>query len=60
VVLGTAGAYLDDLGELGQVPVAHLTVTAIGVPLVAAGLGWLLAGRQPAAIAPGAVRLGHL
>jgi putative ABC transport system permease protein len=58
VLLGAAGAYLaliagynDDLGALGRVPVAHLAVTVIGLPLAAAAVGWLLAGREPSALA---------
>jgi putative ABC transport system permease protein len=58
VLLGAAGAYLallagynDDLGALGRVPVAHLAVTVIGLPLTAAAIGWLLAGREPSTLA---------
>jgi putative ABC transport system permease protein len=58
VLLGTIGAYLaliagyhDDLGALSRVPVGHLTVTLVGLPVTAAAAGWLLAGREPAALA---------
>lgn len=58
VVLGTAGAYLglvaalaSRLDTLRPVPVLHLVTVAAGVPLVAAVAGWLLAGRQPPALA---------
>jgi putative ABC transport system permease protein len=58
VLLGAAGAYLallagynDDLGALGRVPVAHLALTVIGLPLTAAAVGWLLAGREPSTLA---------
>jgi putative ABC transport system permease protein len=58
VLLGGAGAYLallagyhDDLGALGRVPVAHLAVTVVGLPLTAAAVGWLLAGREPSTLA---------
>ena len=58
VLLGTAGAYLallagyqDDLGALGRVPVAHLAVIVVGLPVTAAAVGWLLAGREPSALA---------
>jgi putative ABC transport system permease protein len=58
VLLGAAGAYLaliagynDDLGALGRVPVADLAVTVIGLPLTAAAVGWLLAGREPSTLA---------
>lgn len=61
VVLGTAGAYvvlagayLGNLGDLVHVPVAQLTVIAVGVPVMAASAAWLLAGREPAALARGA------
>jgi putative ABC transport system permease protein len=54
VILGLAGAYLAlvaayhaDLGRLVPVPLAQLLPLAIGTPLVAAGVGWLLAGREP-------------
>ena len=60
-VLGTAAAYLgsaaysfgnqrDGLGELASVPVWNLLVILVGLPLVAAVAGWLLAGREPSAI----------
>jgi putative ABC transport system permease protein len=58
VALGTACAYLTlvagfrgDLGDLTPVPVAHLALIATGTPLAAAAAGWLLAGREPSAIA---------
>jgi putative ABC transport system permease protein len=57
-LLGVAGAYVvllalyyDDLGYLSDVPVLHLTLAVIGVPLAATAAGWLLAGREPPAIA---------
>ena len=53
-VLGTVGAYaaliasyLHDLAPLGRVPVVHLAVVLVGLPVVAAVAGWLLAGREP-------------
>jgi putative ABC transport system permease protein len=58
VLLGTIGAYLaliagyhDDLGALSRVPVGHLTVILVGLPVTAAAAGWVLAGREPAALA---------
>jgi putative ABC transport system permease protein len=33
------------------VPGLHLVLIGIGVPLAAAAAGWLLAGREPSAIA---------
>jgi putative ABC transport system permease protein len=58
VLLGAIGAYLaliagyhSDLGALGRVPVGHLTVTLVGLPVTAAAAGWLLAGREPPALA---------
>lgn len=58
VLIGTAGAYLAitavharDIGALIPVPGLHLVLIGIGVPLAAAAAGWLLAGREPAAIA---------
>jgi putative ABC transport system permease protein len=53
-LLGTAGAYLAliaayraDLGKLADPPMANLLALVVGVPIVAAGAGWLLAGREP-------------
>jgi putative ABC transport system permease protein len=58
VVLGTAGAYVAlmaghvrDLGELTPIPVVHLAAIIVGTPAAAAGAGWLLAGREPSALA---------
>jgi putative ABC transport system permease protein len=61
-VLGTAAAYvaaigysfdnhLDGLSSLSSVPVGNLLIILIGMPLIAAAAGWLLAGREPPAIA---------
>jgi putative ABC transport system permease protein len=57
-LLGVAGAYVvltamyyDDLGYLNDVPVLYLGLAVLGVPLAAAAAGWLLAGREPPAIA---------
>jgi putative ABC transport system permease protein len=55
---GAAGAYLalaagyrSDPGVLSHPPVLYLAITILGVPAAAALTGWLLAGRQPPAIA---------
>jgi putative ABC transport system permease protein len=57
-LLGVAGAYVmmlalyyDDLGYLSDVPVFYLALAVVGVPLVAATAGWVLAGREPPTIA---------
>jgi len=61
-VLGTVVAYiaaiafswdnsLDGLGELRNVPVSNLLLLLVGMPLIAAVASWLLAGREPSAIA---------
>jgi putative ABC transport system permease protein len=57
-LLGVAGAYvalaatyLDDLGYLSRIPVLSLVFIVLGVPLIATAVGWLLAGREPPAIA---------
>ncbi|HEX9357332.1 MAG TPA: FtsX-like permease family protein [Streptosporangiaceae bacterium] len=61
-VLGTVAAYtaaigyawdnkLDSLSELTSVPTTSLLLILVGMPLAAAVAGWLLAGREPAAIA---------
>ncbi len=61
-VLGTFAAYVGVIGwirnnslnggisALANVPIDNLLVVLIGMPLVAAPFGWLLAGRQPPAI----------
>ena len=61
-LLGVAGAYLtlmatyyDDLGYLGRVPAVSLVLIIVGVPLTAAVAGWLLAGREPPALARPAI-----
>jgi putative ABC transport system permease protein len=58
VVIGIAGAclgllavYRHDLAVFGRVPVGFPLGIVIGTPLVAAIAGWLLAGREPPAIA---------
>jgi putative ABC transport system permease protein len=61
-VVGTAGGYLaaigffstnrlDQLSELDSVPVAALLWILLGMPLIAMAVSWLLAGREPPAIA---------
>jgi putative ABC transport system permease protein len=54
-VLGIAGAYLalaaGRLSNLTPLPLVDLALIAFGTPLVAAGAGWLFAGREPAALA---------
>jgi putative ABC transport system permease protein len=61
-LLGVAGSYLalaatyhDDLAYLGRIPVFSLVFIVVGVPLTASVAGWLLAGREPIAIARSAV-----
>ncbi|HUG32820.1 MAG TPA: FtsX-like permease family protein [Acidimicrobiia bacterium] len=57
-LLGTAGAYVgfaagyaDDLATLLPLPLFHLLVVVIGLPVVATVAGWLVAGREPATLA---------
>jgi putative ABC transport system permease protein len=61
-VIGTAAAYigsiayswdnrLDGLGSLRNIPATNLLLILVGMPLAATVIGWLLAGREPAAIA---------
>jgi len=61
-VLGTAAGYLaaiayssknslDGLSSLSSVPAKNLLIILVGMPLIAAAGGWLLAGREPAAMA---------
>jgi putative ABC transport system permease protein len=61
-LLGVAGAYLalaatyfDDLDYLARIPVLPLVLIAVGLPLAATAAGWLLAGREPPAIARTAI-----
>jgi putative ABC transport system permease protein len=61
-LLGVAGAYLalaatylNDIGYLSRIPVLYLVLTVVGVPLTATAAGWLLAGREPPAIARPAI-----
>ena len=61
-ILGTVAAYtaavgyawdnkLDSLSELTSVPTTSLLLILVGMPVAAAVAGWLLAGREPAAMA---------
>jgi putative ABC transport system permease protein len=57
-MLGTFGAYLallawyrSQLHLLSHPPVVDLVVIIVGLPLAAVVGGWLLAGREPPAIA---------
>ena len=61
-VVGVVGGYLaaigffrsnslDGLSSLTSIPVTNLLVILVGMPLAAAVLGWLLAGRDPGGIA---------
>ena len=61
-LLGVTGAYLmltatyyDKLDYLGRIPVLYLALMVIGIPLAAIAAGWLLAGREPTAIARPAI-----
>ncbi|MFI5064716.1 MAG: FtsX-like permease family protein [Streptosporangiales bacterium] len=60
-VLGTVAAYaaaigyawdnqLDGLSELTSVPTVSLLLMLVGMPLIAALVGWLLAGREPSGL----------
>ncbi len=60
-VLGTVAAYvgaigyawdnpLDGLSELSSVPTTQLLFILVGMPVIAAVVGWLMAGREPSAI----------
>ena len=57
-LLGIAGAYLGltagfarNLGALTPIPVVHLSVIAVGLPLAATLAGWLVSGRTAGNIA---------
>jgi putative ABC transport system permease protein len=60
-VLGTVAAYvaaigyawdnpLDGLSELSNVPTQQLVFVLVGMPVIAAVVGWLMAGREPSVI----------
>jgi putative ABC transport system permease protein len=62
VLLGVGGAYLalgatyyDKLDYLGRIPVLYLLLMVVGIPVAAAAAGWLLAGREPPAVARPAI-----
>ena len=42
---------LDGLSSLTSIPVANLLIILLGMPLFAAVMGWLLAGREPLGMA---------
>jgi len=44
------GSQLDGLSSLTSIPVTNLLLILVGMPVLATGLGWLLAGRDPAGI----------
>ncbi|HEX6236885.1 MAG TPA: FtsX-like permease family protein [Acidimicrobiales bacterium] len=55
--LGMAGAYAalgagyaDDIGALTPVPIVNLATIAVGLPLLAATIGWVLAGKEPTSL----------
>ena len=62
-LLGTLGGYVGTIGwlrsnslnggisALGNVPVGNLLLLLLGMPALAAIVGWLFAGREPAAMA---------
>lgn len=58
LVIGVGGAYLavvaayrTDLDRLVPIPVGPILALAVGLPLTATAVGWLLAGREPTAFA---------
>jgi hypothetical protein len=38
------------LSSLASVPVANLLLIVLGMPALAAGVGWIFAGREPSGI----------
>jgi putative ABC transport system permease protein len=57
-LLGTAGAYAalfawhrSNLHPLTHIPIGNLLIIIVGLPFIATTAGWLLAGREPPAIA---------
>jgi putative ABC transport system permease protein len=51
VVAGLARAHSSLSATFGDIPLSDVLVLLIGLPLVAAVGGWLLAGREPEVIA---------
>ncbi|HEY0519684.1 MAG TPA: ABC transporter permease [Ilumatobacteraceae bacterium] len=49
--LGLVGAYAHHLGRLGDVPIVHLVVAIVGVPVLSGLVGWCLGGREPTTFA---------
>jgi putative ABC transport system permease protein len=57
--LGMAGAVITALAwarsslsvMFGDVPLADVLILLVGLPLIAAACGWLVAGREPPAVA---------
>ena len=45
--------YWPETDRLADVPVAHLTTLTVGLPLLAAGLAWMLGGRDGADVRSG-------
>jgi putative ABC transport system permease protein len=66
-LLGVVGGYVGMIGwlrsnslnggiaALGNIPIADLLFILVGMPAFAAAVGWLLAGREPAAMAHQAI-----
>jgi putative ABC transport system permease protein len=61
-LLGTAGAYValiagftSDMSGLSHVPLLNLLLIVVGIPLLAALAGWLIAGREPRTLARQAI-----
>jgi putative ABC transport system permease protein len=48
--LGLGAIYLDRISDLDHPPLPELAVLLLGLPLIAAGAGWLLSGREPVVI----------
>ena len=55
VHVALVATYRDDLGYLSRVPILSLALIVVAIPLVATAAGWLLAGREPPAIARPAI-----
>jgi putative ABC transport system permease protein len=66
-LLGVVGGYIGMIGwlrsnslnggiaALGNIPVANLLLILLGMPALAAAVGWLFAGHEPAAMARQAI-----
>ena len=44
--MGFVAGFSNQLDVLTPVPIVHLALVLVGLPLIAAGLSWIVAGRE--------------